>query len=191
MDQFNGRGNNGRSHGNPGQRPPQWNPRPNPSRPEPPRPESPRPPRPESPRPESPRPESPRPPRPEPPRQSRPEPPRPPRPEPPRPVPIPVPVPTENLITVNNAAITDVDITPQFSTITISYGDLNQWNQITKQYVNLVITDETQILNQLGQNIGAWGLQVGMRVNVRFSSRFTRSNPPQTMAYYIRVIRFA
>lgn len=183
MDQLDGRRNDGpgsnfRQPGNPGQRPPQGNPRPNPN---PPRPEPPRPPRP--PRPEPPRP--PRPPRPEPPR-----PPRPPRPMP-LPIPVPLPRPVEDVITVNNARVIDVDVTPQFSTVTILYQVLDAFQRLETQTVRLVITNETTILNQFGQNIGVWGLRPGMVVNARFSSRFTRSLPPQSIAFFIRIVRFA
>lgn len=169
MDQLDGRrnagpGSNFRQPGNPGQRPPEGNPRPNP-----------------------------RPPRPEPPRPPRPEPPRPPR--PPRPIPLPVPVPlprpVEDVITVNNARVIDVDVTPQFSTVTIAYQVLDVFQRLETQTVRLVITNETTILNQFGQNIGVWGLRPGMIVNARFSSKFTMSLPPQSVAYFIRIVRFA
>lgn len=155
----------------PGPRPPQWNPRPNPPRPEPPRP------------PRPPRPEPPRPPRPEPPR-----PPRPPRPEPPRP---PRPQPVENIIVVRNAVITDVDILPTGSFVTISYEIIDPFNRAFIETVRLVITRDTQILNQFRQPISVWGLRVGMRVNVRFSSAMTRSIPPQAVAFRIRIVNFS
>lgn len=91
---------------------------------------------------------------------------------------------------VNNAIITDIDISPQFSTVTISYEAVNTFNQVVIQEVRLVITNNTQILNQFGQNIGVWGLRVGMVVNARFSTRFTRSIPPQAEAFRIRIVRF-
>lgn len=187
MDQLDGRrnaepGSNFRQPGNPGQRPPEGNPRPNPRPPRPPRPEPPRPPRPEPPRP-------PRPPRP-------PKPPRPPRPpKPPRPIPLPVPVPlprpVEDVITVNNARVIDVDVTPQFSTVTIAYQVLDVFQRLETQTVRLVITNETTILNQFGQNIGVWGIRSGMIVNARFSSKFTRSLPPQAVAFLIRIVRYS
>ncbi|SET30353.1 hypothetical protein [[Clostridium] polysaccharolyticum] len=172
MDQLDGRRNNGRGQDN-GRGPS----RPQPPRPRPPRPEPPRPPRPEPPRPRPPRPEPPRPPRPEPPR-------------PPRPIPLPIPQPVENIMAVDNALIIDVDITPQFSTVTIVYEVRNFVNQASSQTVRLVITDETQIVSQFGQRIGVWGLREGMLINARFSSRFTRSLPPQAEAFWIRIIRF-
>lgn len=178
MDQLDGRrnaepGSNFRQPGNPGQRPPEENPRPNPRPPRPPRPEPPMPPRP--------------------PRPPRPEPPMPPR--PPRPIPLPVPVPlarpVEDVITVNIARVIDVDVTPQFSTVTIAYQVLDVFQRLETQTVRLVITNETTILNQFGQNIGVWGIRSGMIVNARFSSKFTRSLPPQAVAFLIRIVRYS
>ena len=131
----------------------------------------------------NPRPNPPRPPRPEPPR-----PPRPPRPEPPRP---PRPQPVENIIVVRNAVITDVDILPTGSFVTISYETIDPFNRIFIETVRLVITRDTQILNQFRQPISVWGLRVGMRVNVRFSSAMTRSIPPQAVAFRIRIVSFS
>lgn len=126
-------------------------------------------------------------PRPNPPRPPRPEPPRP---RPPRPIPVPLPRPVENVISVNNAIVIEVDVTAQFSTVLIAYEAVNAWNQIVIQRVRLVITNETVIRNQFGQIIGAWGLRPGMRVNARFSSRFTFSEPPQAVAFSIRIVAF-
>ena len=124
-----------------------------------------------------------------------PRPPRPPRTEPPRPIPLPVPVPlarpVEDVITVNIARVIDVDVTPQFSTVTIAYQVLDVFQRLETQTVRLVITNETTILNQFGQNIGVWGIRSGMIVNARFSSKFTRSLPPQAVAFLIRIVRYS
>ena len=128
------------------------------------------------------RPEPPRPPRPEPPR-----PPRPPRPEPPRP---PRPEPIENVIVARNARITDIEILPTGSFVTISFETVDAFNRIYNQVVRLVITRNTQILNQFRQPISVWGLRVGMLVNASFSSVMTRSYPPQANAFQIRIVSF-
>lgn len=174
MDRFNfddndrrreresGRDNPGRGNQNP--------PRPQPPRPQPPRPQ---PPRPQPPRPQPPRPQ---PPRPQPPR--------------PRPIPIPQPKPVDQTITVRNAVITDVNILPTGTFVTISYEVFNVFNQFTTQLVQLIITQNTLILNQLNQRISVWGLREGMRVNATFSTAMTRSNPPQSVAIQIRIVAF-
>ena len=128
--------------------------------------------------------------RPNPPGPGGPRPPGQPWPNPPGPGPIPIPQPVQDIIQVNNAIIENIEISPQFSTVTIVYEARNQWNQLVTQRVRLVITNETIILNQLGVRIGIWGLRIGMRVIARFSSRFTRSYPPQSQAYFIRIIGF-
>lgn len=178
MDRFNfddndrrrgresGRDNPGRGNQNP--------PRPQPPRPQPPRPQ---PPRPQPPRPQPPRPQPPRP--------------QPPRPRPiPIPIPVPQPKPVDQTITVRNAVITDVNILPTGTFVTISYEVFNVFNQFTTQLVQLIITQNTLILNQLNQRISVWGLREGMRVNATFSTAMTRSNPPQSVAIQIRIVAF-
>lgn len=91
---------------------------------------------------------------------------------------------------MDNAIVEEVDISAQFSTVTIVYQARNNRNVLVWQRVRLIISNNTIILNQFGARIGVWGLRVGMRVNARFSSRFTRSVPPQAQAYFIRIIGF-
>ena len=154
------------------------------------RPNPPRPGGPGSVRPNPPRPGGPGPVRPNPPRPGGPGPIiiNPPRPG--IPIPIPIPQPVQEIIQVNNAVVEEVDISAQFSTVTIAYQARNNWNVLVWQRVRLIITNDTIILNQFGARIGVWGIRVGMRVNARFSSRFTRSQPPQAQAYFIRIIGF-
>ena len=115
--------------------------------------------------------------------------PQPPRPQPPRPRP-PRPLPIDDIIIARNAVITDIDILPAGSFVTIFYEVFDPFNRPISQTVRLVITRDTEILNQLRQPIPVWGLRVGMRVNARFSSAMTMSIPPQSVATFIRILSF-
>ncbi len=127
--------------------------------------QQPQPPRPEPPRPQPPRPE---PPRPQPPR------PQPPRPQPPRP---PQP-PQREEITVGT--ILNIDSNNRsFTTI----RDLDP-----SSVIRFNVADNAMILDRTGRRISFGNLRQGMRVRVRHADFMTRSIPPQTTAFEIRVL---
>lgn len=67
--------------------------------------------------------------------------------------------------------------------ITISYEDRRN-NELT----TLIITPQTIIQNASGRRMSLDELRTGMMVNAIFSSRMTRSVPPQALAFLVVVI---
>lgn len=57
-----------------------------------------------------------------------------------------------------------------------------------EQTIRLVVGPRTIILNARGERIPASSLRTGMTINASFSSATTRSIPPQSTAYLIRVV---
>jgi hypothetical protein len=88
-----------------------------------------------------------------------------------------------------NALIEAISTRNGTGLVTISYGVMDR-NLITQmQVVTLVIGDNTRIINQYGNRTSFRVLNVGMVVNTRFSSSMTRSNPPQTRASNIVIVK--
>ena len=61
-------------------------------------------------------------------------------------------------------------------------------NQREEQTVRLVVSPRTVILNTRGEPVPVSALREGMTINASFSSAMTRSIPPQTNAYLIRIV---
>lgn len=87
---------------------------------------------------------------------------------------------------ITNAVIQD--ITPERGTtfVTITYTS-RQGNRKNEQTLRLVVRPRTIILNANGSPVTANALREGMTINAAVSSAFTRSIPPQTVAYLIRI----
>lgn len=69
--------------------------------------------------------------------------------------------------------------------VTISYDD--RVNRRFNELVVLVVSPQTAIQSTSGRRVDLNDLRVGMRVNAIFSSRMTRSIPPQAAAFLIVV----
>ena len=67
--------------------------------------------------------------------------------------------------------------------VTISYND--RLNRRFNELVTLIITPQTALKNRAGRPIRLEDLRSGMRVNAIFSSRMTRSIPPQSLAFLV------
>lgn len=92
------------------------------------------------------------------------------------------------VINISNGTIIDISRDRGTTFITVTYMD-RPGNRRNEQTVRLVINPRTVILNTNGVPISASALRVGMTINATFSSRMTRSIPPQANAYLIRVVR--
>lgn len=73
--------------------------------------------------------------------------------------------------------------------IIVSYSVPGENNTSFIEYIRLNFSRNTVIINSFGQNVCPCCLQKGMWVNVIFSSRMTRSIPPQSGALLIVVKR--
>lgn len=92
-------------------------------------------------------------------------------------------------LTAENALIEDIFTRNRTGFVTISYGVMDR-NRITQmQLVTLVVGNHTRLRDQFGNRIGFRDLRVGMIVDARFSSDMTRSNPPQSRASSIIIVK--
>ncbi len=96
------------------------------------------------------------------------------------------------MIRVNNALVEDVAcFGPTSGYMVISYSMREGNRMVSIQNVRLNVNRSTVILNTFGQNMSLCSIRPGMFVNAVFSSRMTRSIPPQSNAFLIVVQRRA
>lgn len=92
------------------------------------------------------------------------------------------------VININNGRIQEISTERRNTLVTVRYrepGD-GRWNE---QTIVLVVGPRTTVLNQNGRRISPTELNRGMVVDAIVSSAMTRSIPPQTTAYVIRIVR--
>ncbi|HCL03208.1 MAG TPA: hypothetical protein DHW61_12510 [Lachnoclostridium phytofermentans] len=93
----------------------------------------------------------------------------------------------EEAIRVSNARIEHITrSSSRNGFVTISYDD--RVNRRFNVLVTLVVSPTTVIQSTTGRRVDLNDLRVGMRVNAIFSSRMTRSIPPQAAAFLIVVL---
>lgn len=90
---------------------------------------------------------------------------------------------------VEDAVINSIFTNNRTGYVTITYGITNTNQTIHGNVVTLVIGENTRMRDQFGNKIGLRNLKEDMVINARFSSVMTRSNPPQSRAYHIVVIK--
>ena len=90
------------------------------------------------------------------------------------------------VINITNAVIQDITSELGTTYVTITYTSRQQ-NQRNEQTLRLVVRPRTIILNANGSPVTANALRKGMTLNTAVSSAFTRSIPPQAVAYLIRI----
>ncbi len=95
----------------------------------------------------------------------------------------------DSVISVQDALIEEISIYNRTCYVTISYGVLGDFSMIHMQLVTLVVSQDTIIRNQSGQNLSARDLREGMVIDAEFSSAMTMSIPPQARAFRIIVKR--
>lgn len=97
---------------------------------------------------------------------------------------------SRNVINVEDAIVEEIsaDFRTQTGYVTISYGVMGNFNIIHMELVSLIVSRDTIIRDQFGQNMTLRDLREGMRVDAEFSSSMTRSIPPQARAFRITVI---
>lgn len=91
------------------------------------------------------------------------------------------------VMNISNAIIEDITSEHNNTFVTVTYT-ARQNNRRNEQTVRLVVGPRTIILNANGNPVRANALRVGMTINAAISSAMTRSIPPQSTAYLIRII---
>lgn len=92
-------------------------------------------------------------------------------------------------IRVRDALIEEIFSDRNAGYVTISYGDIGDFNMIHIRVVTLLVGRDTIIQNQGGQQLLLRDLRVGMSVDAVFSAAMTSSIPPQARAYEITVLQ--
>lgn len=93
-----------------------------------------------------------------------------------------------NMIAVDNAVIQSVRRRQGNGYVTIRYPAGNNLTDDT-YVVTLITGRNTRMSDQFGNNIGLRDLREEMVVNAWFSSMMTRSQPPQSRAFSIMVVK--
>lgn len=94
----------------------------------------------------------------------------------------------QGTISVQNAFIEEIRIDRGAGYVTISYGELGDFDIIHMNVVILIVGRQTVIRDQFGQRLSLWDLSEGMTIDAVFSSAMTRSIPPQSQAFQITVV---
>lgn len=92
-----------------------------------------------------------------------------------------------NSISVQNALIEEVYNANRTCYVTISYGVKGDFSMIHMELLTLIVSQETIIRDQFGQNLPMRSLREGMIIDAEFSSAMTMSIPPQARAFRIIV----
>ena len=92
------------------------------------------------------------------------------------------------LTQITNGTIDAVETGRGGSFVLVSYSDCPNCNRDNQQ-IRLNVTGNTVILDENSNRIPITDLRVGMTVNAAFSNATTRSIPPQSAAFVIRVVR--
>ncbi len=96
-------------------------------------------------------------------------------------------VESDFVINAFNAVIQNVSSERNTTFVTITYDECLGCNN-REQTVTLIVNNDTVVINHLGNNVPVRNLRPGMSVNVSFSTRMTRSIPPQSQAFVIQVL---
>lgn len=93
----------------------------------------------------------------------------------------------EKVIRVYDSIITRIFTDGGTGYVTISYVVVGPNNMLRNNIVTLVVDPNTIILSPFGESFSFNDLRVGMIVDVDFSSKMTKSIPPQSVAFKIVV----
>lgn len=92
------------------------------------------------------------------------------------------------VININNGIIREITRDRENMLVTVEYQERVEGRR-QRQTVVLVVGLRTVILNRNGRPVGDRSLNRGMMIDATVSSAMTRSIPPQTTAYLIRIVR--
>lgn len=90
-----------------------------------------------------------------------------------------------NVIRVSDALIEEIFSDRNAGYVTISYGNMGEFNMVHIVVVQLLVGQDTVIQNQFGQKMLLRDLKAGMRVDAEFSNVMTASEPPKARAFKI------
>ena len=90
-------------------------------------------------------------------------------------------------INISNAVIKEINSETDTTFVTISYSTCDRCSGNTLE-LRLVVSDNTIILDELGNPITVSTLQTDMTINAIVSSATTRSIPPQSNAFLIQIV---
>lgn len=93
----------------------------------------------------------------------------------------------DNSIRVQDAFIEEIFTANRTCYVTISYGVMGDFSMIHMELVTLIVSQDTIIRDQFGQNLPMRSLREGMVIDAEFSSAMTMSIPPQARAFIIIV----
>ncbi len=92
------------------------------------------------------------------------------------------------VIHINNGRIQEIQMEQDNTLVTVEYQERVEGRRQRMTAV-LVVGPRTVILNQNGRPTPARNLNRGMLIDAIVSSAMTRSIPPQTTAFFIRIVR--
>lgn len=95
--------------------------------------------------------------------------------------------PNNPITHISNATIEDISTENNASFVTVSYTERVN-NRNSERTARLVVGRNTTVLDENGNFVPARILTRGMIVNAVVSSAMTRSIPPQTAAYLVRIV---
>jgi len=93
-----------------------------------------------------------------------------------------------NVRNISNGRIDAISYDNATAYITVSYSDCITCQRV-QQTIRLVADNRTRIFDENGRPIPVTALRTCMTIDASFSSAATRSIPPQTAAYMIRIVR--
>ncbi len=92
-----------------------------------------------------------------------------------------------HVISILDATIERIFTSENSRYITISYITADQYSMIHKNFITLVVTPDTIILNPFGESVSVDSLRPNLFVDVDLSAAMTFSIPPQARAFKIIV----
>lgn len=95
--------------------------------------------------------------------------------------------PNNPITHISNGTIENITTENNASFVTISYTERIH-NREVPRTVRLVVGRNTTVLDENGNFVPASTLTTGMMVNAVTSSAMTRSIPPQSAAYLVRIV---
>lgn len=95
--------------------------------------------------------------------------------------------PNNPITHISNATIQEVSTENNATFITVSYREFVN-NRNSERTARLVVGRNTTVLDENGNFVPARTLTIGTIVNAVVSSAMTRSIPPQTAAYLVRIV---
>lgn len=93
----------------------------------------------------------------------------------------------DSRIHIKNGVVDEIRMEEQESFVTVTYKTSGEFGLKFVTTVTLVVGKNTVIQDESGQEKSLKDLKEGMKIDALASSRMTRSLPPQTAAYEIRI----